>query len=221
MTLTCDQIEVRLSDYLDGLLQGSERIAFAEHLAKCPECALLASTLHNLLNEMHSMDEVEAPPHLVYSILDRTLGPRLTPWQVLIKTLRGFATPKFAYGAASVMATLIILLSGSGFSFRKPKLADLRPAVIYQNANRQAHLALAHGRKYVSDLRVVYEIQSRLRQDENSLQTTPEEVLPKAPGQTDDHKPSQPRQQNRADELRRELELLATEVPVIAEGSVR
>ena len=68
MTWTCDQIEVRLSDYLDGLLQGSERIAFAEHLAKCPECALLASTLHNLLNEMHSMDEVEAPPHLVQAV---------------------------------------------------------------------------------------------------------------------------------------------------------
>ena len=223
MIWTCDQIEVRLSDYLDGLLIGPERADFEAHANSCPECAPLLASVRSLVGEMRAMEELEAPPRLVYAILDKTLGPResVTGWQAFLKFIRGMATPKFAYGTASVMATLIILVSGSGFSFRKPKLADLRPAVIYQNANRQYHLALAHSKKYVSDLRVVYEIQSRLRQDENNLQTAPEEVLPKAPGQTDDHKPSQPRQQNRADELHRELELLATEVPVIAERSVR
>jgi hypothetical protein len=80
--------------------------------------------------------------------------------------------------------------------------------------------------KYVSDLRVVYEIQSRLRQDENNLQTAPEELLPKTspgknPGQTDEHKPSQPRQQNRANEITRQLEMMAAELPMLSERSGR
>jgi len=75
-------------------------------------------------------------------------------------------------------------------------------------------------------LRVVYEIQSRLRQDENNLQTAPEEMLPKSspeknPGQTDDHKPSQPRQQNRANEISRQVELLAAEFPIFWNRSIR
>ncbi|HWY08203.1 MAG TPA: zf-HC2 domain-containing protein [Candidatus Acidoferrales bacterium] len=227
MNWTCDLIEARLSDYLEGLLQGPERAAFEAHTNSCADCAPLVAGVRGLVGEMHSMEELETPPRLVYSILDKTLRPRetVTGWQGFLNAIRGLATPKFAYGGASVMATLIILLGASNFSLRKPKLADLRPAAIYQKANQQAHLVIAHSVKYVSDLRVVYEIQSRLRQDENHLQTTPEEMMPKpsekSPGQTDKQKPSQPRQQNRANEVSRQLELLAAEFPVLSERSVR
>jgi len=140
--------------------------------------------------------------------------------------LRGFASPKFAYGTASVLATFVILIGASGFSVRKPKMADLRPANLYRTADRQVHLVYARSVKYVSDLRVVYEIQSRLRSDQNDLQSAPEESLPKPvpdknPGQTDDQKPAQPRQQNRANELARGLEVLAAECPVFYERSLR
>jgi anti-sigma factor RsiW len=228
MTWTCDLIEARLSDYLDGLLEGAERSAFEAHASSCPDCAPLLASVRSLVREMHAMEEVEVPPRLVYAILDKTLGPRetVTGWQAFLQVVRGMATPKFAYGAASVFATLVILVSSLGFSFRNPKLADLRPTNIYHNADRQAHLVYARSVKYVSDLRVVYEIQSRLRQDENNLQTTPEEVLPKsgpekAPGQTDDRSPSQPRQQNRANEVSRQLELLAAELPLMSGRDIR
>jgi anti-sigma factor RsiW len=226
MTWTCDLIEARLSDYLEGLLQGPERAEFEAHANSCVDCAPLVASVRSLVGEMHSMEELETPPRLVYSILDKTLGPRetVTGWQGFLNVIRGLATPKFAYGAASVMATLVIILGASGW--RKPKLADLRPAAIYQSADRGVHRVRARCVKYVSDLRVVYEIQSRLRQDENNLQTTPEQMLPKSspgknPGQTDEHKPSQPRQQNRANELRRQIEMLAAELPMLSERSIR
>jgi hypothetical protein len=164
----------------------------------------------------------------VYAILDKTLGPRekVTGWQAIQNFIRGLATPKFAYGAASVMATIIILLGTSGISLRKPKLADLHPVTVYRNADRRLHLAYASSVKYVSDLRVVYEIQSRLRQGENELEVTPEENAPKSnpdkqPGQSDDHTRTQPKQQNRANELGRQVELLAAEGPVVLERSFR
>ena len=228
MTWTCDLIEARLSDYLEGLLQGPERAAFEAHANSCADCAPLVASVRSLVGEMHVMQDFEAPPRLVYSILDKTLGPRetVTGWQGFLNAIRGLTTQKFAYGAASVMATLIIVVSASGLSLRKAKLADLRPAAIYQRADRGVHTVRARCVKYVSDLRVVYEIQSRLRQDENNLQTAPEELLPKSspgknPGQTDDHRPSQPRQQNRANEVSRQLQMLAAELPLLSERSIR
>ena len=77
--------------------------------------------------------------------------------------------------------------------------------------------------KYVSDLRVVYEIQSRLRQDQNELQVAPEDNAPKAPPEkpNDDHTRVQPKQQNRANELAHQVEMLAAEGPMVFEGSIR
>jgi anti-sigma factor RsiW len=223
MTWTCDQVEVRLSDYLDGVLQGVERAELEAHADSCAHCAPLLASVRSLVGQMHAMEELEAPPRLIYAILDQTLGPReqVTGWQAFLNVIRGMASPKFAYGAASVFATFVILASSLGFSFKNPKMADLRPATIYRNADRKVHLMYASSVKYVSDLRVVYEIQSRLRQDENNLQSTPENVLPKGPGQTDKQNPAQPRQQNRADELSRHLELLAAEFPIMSERSAR
>jgi len=83
-----------------------------------------------------------------------------------------------------------------------------------------AERKIAGSAKFVSDLRVVYEIQSRLNKD-NELPTTPESTVPqsapgKSPGSTDGTRPTTPRQQNRANGLGRELEILATEVPVVS-----
>lgn len=227
MTWRCDQIEARLSDYLDGLLQGAERTEFDAHVSSCTQCAPLLASVTSLVNEMRAMEQFETPPRLVYSILDATLGPRetISIWQSIRNFIGGFASPKVAYGAASVMATAFILLSTSNFSFREPKLADLRPANVYRSLDRQVHLGSAQVVKYVSDLRVVYEIQSRLRQDQNDLQTAPEDVLPKSapqkePGQTDDHQPAQPKQQNRANELARQVEMLAAQCPMMFERSL-
>jgi len=228
MTWTCDQIEARLSDYLEGVLQAPELTAFEAHAEGCEECAPLLATVRKLVSELRAMEEVELPPRLVKEILDQTLGPRetVTAWQGFRNFIRGLATPKFAYGAASVMATFVILLGASGISLRKPKLADLHPATVVRNVDRQAHLAYARSVKYVSDMRVVYEIQSRLRQDQSELQVAPDENTPKPapdkqPGKGDDQTHAQPKQQNRANELAHQVEMLAAECPVMSERSYR
>ena len=219
MTWNCEQIEARLSDYLDGLLTADERHAFDVHANSCASCGQMVASVSHLVSGLHTMEQIETPPQLVYAILNRTLGPRTAKqgWSSF-GWLRGLTTARFAYSAVSVAATLLILLTASGFSFKKPKLSDLSPVNIYRTANSQAHIVYAKSTKFVSDLRVVYEIQSRLSKD-NELPTTPESTVPqsspgKSPGTTDRTHPATPRQQNRADGLSKTIETLAMEVPV-------
>jgi anti-sigma factor RsiW len=219
MSWTCEQIEARLSDYLDGTLGGTERTAFQTHVGECDRCAPLVAHVSQLLSGVRSMEQLEAPPRLVYSILDKTLGPRetATGWAAVLGWVRGMASMRLAYGTLSIAGTFVILLSAVGFSWRKPKLADLQPTNIYRTADRQAHLVYAKTTKFVNDLRVVSEIQSRLRQD-SDLQTNPESVAPaeKEPGRTDGSKPATPRQQNRANDVTRQIEVLADQLPTWA-----
>lgn len=222
MNWNCEQTELRLSDYLDGsLIDRAERREIDAHVRSCTDCAALVASVSRALSSLQSLEEVEAPPRLIYKILDQTLGARekVSGWRAALGWIRGLASPRFAYGTLSVGATLLVILSASGFSFRKPQLADLRPANIYRNADRQAHLVYARGTKFVSDLRVVYEIQSRLRPDD-ALPVSPEggtQDPPPSnqPGRTDGTQPASPKQQNRADDIVKPVEVLAAELPVL------
>ena len=221
MTWTCEQTEIHLTDYLDGLLPAEEHRAFDLHVNLCERCTPLVASVTHAVANLRSLPELEAPPRLVYNILDATLGPRetVTGWAAVLAWLRGIASPKFAYGSLSFAATFMMIVTASGFNWKKPRVADLAPAAIYRNTYGQVQRAYARGTKYVSDLRVVYEIQSRLRQD-NELPTSNEGTVPesspqKEPGRTDSS-PSTPRQQNRANDVSSHLQVLAEELPLLS-----
>jgi len=221
MNWTCEQTEARLSDYLDGFLQPGEQSAFDLHVNGCERCTPLVANVSHLLSTLHTLERVDPSPKLEEAILTATLGPQ--SWRKAKRWLRGLQSPRFVYSAVSVAATILALLMASGFSFRKPKLADLRPATIYRNTNSQAHLVYARSAKFVSDLRVVYEIQTRLNENEQNPSTR-EETIPqsspkKEPGQTDNSKPATPKQQNRAYDVERNLRVLASEF-IVLNGSI-
>jgi len=115
-------------------------------------------------------------------------------------------------------ATFLLIASASGFSLRKPKLAELKPVNVYRNMDRQVHIVYAKSTKFVSDLRVVYEIQARFSQPEempaNQESTTPKAGSQKNPGSSE-ATPATPKQQNRANGIERHLEVLAEEFPTL------
>jgi hypothetical protein len=223
---THEEIEARLTDYLEGLLQPEEQRAFDAHISTCAQCEPLLVSVSHLLTDLHSMDEIEPPPRLIYAILDKTLGPRetVTGWRAAFAWLRALASPRVGYGFASVAATFLIVISSSGFNWRKPRLADLKPASIYLHADQKLHLVYGKGTKFVSDLRVVYEIQSRLSQDDQQIPAQDrnrQQPPPKDPGQSDGTNPSSPKQQNRANGIDRNLQMLAADLPLFVERRIR
>lgn len=202
MPWSCTQIEERLSDHLDGLLAPDERREFEGHVASCSRCAPLVAHVGGLVGQMHALEPLEAPPRLVSQILDRTLGPRAqtqTGWAKWLGWLRPVSLPRFAMGAVTVLASFFIVLSALGVSPAKMTVADLNPVTIFHNTNRRAHLVYSRGVKFVNDLRVVYEIQTRLR-PEAAPQPTPEEQPPPPqpnPQQKSEHETKPGRTANR------------------------
>src|SRR5260370_634563 len=95
----------------------------------------------------------------------------------------------------------------------------LPAARIKRNADRKVEWVYAQSVKFVSDLRVVYEIQVSLDENKQNAATREQTIphnSPEKPGRTDSTNPSAPKQQNRADELGRNLRLLAPQFPVLS-----
>lgn len=168
MSWSCIQVEERLSDHLDGALTQAEQFEFQQHVASCSNCAPLVSQVKLAIGRLHTLEQEEVPAKLVTSILDKTLGPRKAKreWSSWLPILW---QPRFAMGVATALATLLIIFQATGGL--KPNgggLASLNPVGLYNAVDRHAHLAFARTVKFVNDLRVVYEIQSRLQPANNA-----------------------------------------------------
>ena len=165
MDWNCKISDERLSEYLDGRLAPADASAFAAHSAGCADCAQLIARVGGLVGQLHELAEIEEPPQLIQNILDATIGPRVQKagWKKWVSWVPILWQPRFAMGIITVAASLAILIHTSGITPGKIKRADLNPASLFRSANRQVHLTYARSVKFVNDLRVVYEIQSRLQ----------------------------------------------------------
>ena len=174
MEWNCTLTEDRLSDYLDGTLSGEEAAAFEAHAATCAKCAKLVAEVRGLVTRMQKLEPLAAPPMLVTRIVNATIGPqkRSAGWKNVLAWRPAVLQPRFALGLVTVAATILILMYTAGFTPTRWKHADLSPATVLRTANRQAHLTFAKSAKFVNDLRVVYEIQTRL-QPETQPQSAP------------------------------------------------
>ncbi len=196
MNWNCASTEERLSDYLDGQLSPEESAAFSAHRATCNECETQVREVGQLVGRMQALEPIFEPPHLIRKIIDTTSGPRkerqgLRAWLAGISTLW---QPRFALGAVAVVATLFFVLNSVGLRTSHLKRMAFNPADMVRTANRQAHLVYAHSARYVNDLRVVYEIQSRLQPEAPPQavplpepETQPPSTDPQQKSQTDPH----------------------------------
>ena len=191
MNWNCTLTEERLSDFLDGALAPEEAAAFSAHSAGCANCAKLVAQVSGLVNRMQQAPAVEVPAQLERKILDATLGPRkqTRSSQGWFGWLGLIWQPRFAMGVVTVAASFVIVFHAAASEGGR---ANLNPVNLLREANRQIHLTYAHGAKFVNDLRVVYEIQSRLSSQPESMSepVTPPPARPSIEPQPGHQQPS-------------------------------
>jgi hypothetical protein len=143
----------------------------------------------------HSAPELEPAPWLVRKIMLATVGERKPSLaDRLVAFFRPALQPRFAYGVAMAVFSFSIIVNAAGVNLRHMTVEDLNPRTWFFRANRAGHLYIARAEKFYYDLRVVIEIESRLRQ----LRSHPEEDQeapkqePPAGGSTNSTPPTMP-----------------------------
>ena len=175
------EIENLVSEYLEGPLDATRRLEFEAHLGTCPGCGQLVAGVRHVIERCRLAESPEPPRWLVPQILLATIGE---PQPSLIERLRAFVRPalqpRVAYGVAMAVFSFSVIINAAGVSLRRFTLADLNPRTWAYQANRTGHLLYARAEKFYYDLRVVYEIESRLRQ---LRQQSPSQGASEEPGQ--------------------------------------
>ena len=170
--LACDELEVLLCDYLDNTLAPGEREAVQAHLESCASCAELARDASAGVAFLDRVDAVEPPSELVTKILYQapTAQPASEPagrrsWFGWLRGLfEPILQPRFAMGMAMTILSFSMIGRFAGISQRQITAADLDPVRIWASLDAKVHRTYDRAVKYYENLRLVYEIQNRLRE---------------------------------------------------------
>lgn len=183
--MNCADVDILLADYVDGTLRPEERSALETHLAGCAACAELARDSAGAVEFIERAAAVDAPPELVTRILfEITTGSsRAVIKPSLVRRLFGrwlepILQPRFAMGMALTVLSFAII--GRSTHVRQLTPSDLDPVRVWTAAEDKVVRWYNRGVKYYDSLKVVYEIQTRLKEwaEEQPVQPT---ILPAAP----------------------------------------
>ena len=167
--MNCAEVEILLADYVDQTLPPAERSALEVHLAGCAACAELARDAAGAVALIERSAEVDAPPELVTRILfeltegsGRALTRPSLGRRLFGRWLEPVLQPRFAMGMA--MTVLSIAMVTRYTNVRQLTPADLDPVKVWTAAEDRVIRWWNRGVQYYENLRVVYEIQSRLKE---------------------------------------------------------
>jgi len=207
--MQCSEFDALLSDALDQILTGPKAQAFQAHAKSCPVCGPLLAEAEVGKRWLEQLVEVDPPQHLVHNILAATIGidtarlrapaaaqaswlDRVSAW-----ASAGFSPiiavakqPRFAMSFGMAFFSLSISLSLAGVKLGDLRHVDLRPSAIRRTYYETSGKVV----KYYENIRLVYEMESRLKEFKRA--TTPAEPAPakKDNNQRNDNTSGQPNQ---------------------------
>ncbi|HKS97752.1 MAG TPA: zf-HC2 domain-containing protein [Terriglobia bacterium] len=159
------EVENLASDYLEGRLEAARLSPFQAHLATCARCQETVADVRRVMELCQAAEDLEPAPWLVAKIMRATVGERVPTLRERIAAyLRPVLQPRVAYTVAMAVFSFSFILNAAGVNLRHLTIEDLNPRTWVRRADRSGHLMYARAEKFCYDLRVVYEIESRLRQ---------------------------------------------------------
>jgi hypothetical protein len=161
--MSCAELEELICEYVDGTLTAARKAEVESHLQACPACAELARDSAAAVAFMERAADVEPPPELITRILFDAPWTKKTAkgrsW--LGKFLAPIVQPRFAMGMAMTILSFSIL--SKFVPIQQLRSADLRPSEVWASLDDRAHRAWARSVKFYENLKVVYQIQTLLR----------------------------------------------------------
>jgi anti-sigma factor RsiW len=163
--MNCSDIEILLAEYVDGTLHDGAKSAVESHLASCKGCRELAEDAASAVAFMARTAAVDAPPALLTRILFEapavkpTLARRLFG-RVLGGWIEPLLQPRLAMGMGVAALSFFMLRPG----VRQLTPSDLNPVKVWTAAENRASRVWERGVKSYENLRLVYEIETRLSQ---------------------------------------------------------
>lgn len=118
--MTCEQIEARLSDYMEGDLTGDERIAFERHLDECAHCRPIVAELKAIVAQAGALGPIE-PSRDLWSGIEARIG---TP----VVALGSRRTTPFVRGLAAAVV-LVAATAGITWQLATRSTANTSPAI--------------------------------------------------------------------------------------------
>jgi hypothetical protein len=171
--MLCTEFDALLTEAVDGTLKGEQRLRFEQHQAGCAACEALFAEVARGAAWLHEMEDVAPPRMLVQNILAATSGAgqaaakaeeaRTSAWERLRRQVSGmFApvlTPRFgmSLGMAFFSVTLVLNMA-------QIRIRDLTP----HNLSHTFYSSQNKVMKYYENMRLVYEIESRVRDLRNA-----------------------------------------------------
>ncbi len=169
----CSDVEILLAEYTDGTLQSGVKAAVESHLQSCAACRELADDISAAVGFMARASVIEAPPELVTKILFQV--PALKPslarrlfGRVVGGWLEPVLQPRLAMGMGVAALSFFMLEPG----VRQLTPSDLDPVKLWTSAETRADRIWERGVKSYENIRLVYEIQTRLSEWEQEAPET-------------------------------------------------
>jgi hypothetical protein len=169
--MKCADVEILLCDYVDGTIHAEEKAVLESHLAGCDACAELAKDVAGITVFMETVAPAEPPAELLTRILhDAPNGKQRaadrTSWvqKVFGGWVNTILSPRYAMGMAMTVLSFSMIAKFAHIEPRKLTQADLDPVKIWASIDDRAHRTWDRTVKYYDNLRLVIEIQSRLKE---------------------------------------------------------
>jgi hypothetical protein len=209
----CNEFEALLLEAVEGTLEAGQLTQFQAHARACTTCGPLFAEADAGRRWLKGLAEVEPPKNLVHNILARTTGveegrvvPMVEPkatWQerwlgwvrpTLATSWVAVRQPRFAMSMAMAFFSVSMALNVTGVRLGDLKKIDLRPSAIERSYKQTQGQVV----KYYRNIRLVYDIESKLRELKQS--TTPAEPAPATPEKRRDDSSQKHQQKDRNQE---------------------
>ena len=164
--MKCEQAEILLCDYLDGTLEAGRRAELDAHMQTCGACSVMRRDVEAALGFIQEASPAETPegllPRILFHLPRAPKMPERAPWWR--NWLGPLMQPRLVMGMAMTILSFSMIGRLVGIEPRQLTMADLEPARVVAAIDWKAHRAWDRAVKYYDNLRLVYDIQTRLEE---------------------------------------------------------